>query len=94
MHGLSLIIEGALCNHGKRMQTKRILLHDSLTDELLISPWKPEHKLGPDTQSKDIQGVHKLAEIQPKGFSRPGTAVLRERLHARTATKPKMSMEC
>ncbi len=88
MHGLSLLIEGGICKRAQRMHTKCILSHDSLTDELLISPWKSEHKLCPNSQSKDIQGVHELAEIQPKGFSRPGTAVLRERLHARTATKP------
>ncbi len=28
-------------------------------------------------------------KVQPEGPSRPGTAVLSERLHARTATKPK-----
>ena len=57
--------------------------HDTLTDELLISAWIPQHQLCPISQRKDIQRVHELAEVQAKCPSHPGTAVLSEQLHAR-----------
>ena len=37
--------------------------HNSLTDELLICAWIPQHKLCPRSQSKDVQGVHELTEV-------------------------------